>query len=210
MRLVSGGYIFLSALISSALAATIPSIPIDPHLTAATGGDAMSLTGETSIQLSQEGGGIFVFKNLTGSDLAEIDVVIPVLSPFSVGVTTFPLAASSGFMVTFPIDCPAEEPTSASCLKLQLFLAPGTPLGANGTNFVLDFDKFPGTTVDQQVASGQYTGETVVEGQVGDWIAGVTADVIPVTVPEPGSAVALLLGGAGLAIYRRRRNKSSI
>ena len=166
MRSVFIGSALLFALVSSALASTA-AVPIDPHLIAATGGDATPIDDGLTIQLSAGGGGIFVFNNNTGSNLAEIDLTIPSASPFF-DVTTFPKTGALSGFATSPATCPAGEPTSApSCVELQLFLAPGTPLGAAGTNFILDFD-FPHNAIDDQVANGQYTGGTVTEGLVGD------------------------------------------
>jgi hypothetical protein len=207
MRSVFIGSILLFALVSSALADTGP-VPIDPHLIAATGGDATPIDDGLTIQLSAEGGGIFVFNNNTGSNLAEIDLFIP-SSPFF-DVTTFPTGALSGFKTSpAPGKCPAGEPAGApSCVELSLLLAPGTPLGAEGTNFVLDFD-FPHTALDNLVASGQYTGGTVTDGLVGDWTASVSANVVPVeATPEPENMIVMLLAGVGMIIYNRRRKVS--
>lgn len=206
MRSVFIGSTLLFALVSLALADTA-AVPIDPHLVAATGGDATPIGDGLTIQLSAEGGGIFVFNNNTGSNLAEIDLTIPVASPFF-SVTTFPAGALSGF-ATAPAPCPAGEPTSApSCVELSLLLAPGTALGAEGTNFVLDFD-FPHTALDNLVASGQYMGGTVTQGLVGDWTPDVFANVVPVeTTPEPENMIVMLLAGVGMIIYNRRRKVS--
>ncbi|MGD0300444.1 MAG: PEP-CTERM sorting domain-containing protein [Bryobacteraceae bacterium] len=207
MRSVFIGSTLLFALVSLALADTEP-VPIDPHLVAATGGDATPIGDGLTIQLSTGGGGIFVFNNNTGGNLAEIDLTIPVLSPFSLNVTTFPVGALSGFGTSFPVQCPAGEPTTASCLTLSLLLAPGTTLGAEGTNFILDFD-FPHTALDNLVASGQYTGGTVTDGLVGDWIPSVFANVVPVDVtPEPENMIVMLLAGVGMIVYNRRRKVS--
>jgi hypothetical protein len=114
----------------------------------------------------------------------------------------------SGFTTSFPVPCPAGEPTTASCLELGLTLTPGTTLGANGSNFVLDFD-FPHSALDNLVASGQYTGGTVTEGTVGDWIPNVFANVVPVETPEPENMIVMLLAAAGMITYSRRRKASN-
>ena len=56
MRSVFIGSTLLFALVSSALA-DIGPVPIDPHLVAATGGDATPIGDGLTVQLSAEGGG---------------------------------------------------------------------------------------------------------------------------------------------------------
>jgi hypothetical protein len=215
MRLAITCSFLLSALISTALAA--PITEVDPHIIYATGGDATPITtGGISIDLSEGGGGIFVFQNDTGADLSMLDVKVQF--PFAV----FP----NGFTVadTIFVGTPGQQSSfsdslfnnvtcanlggfssSTACLVMQFGLNPG-PLVGKGQNFVLDFD-FPLTTVDVSVENGTYTGGTDTSGaRSGDWPSNAPAGVTPITVsPEPGTFGALLIGGLALAIARRRK-----
>jgi hypothetical protein len=206
MRWMSIASVLIFALVSSVFA---DPAPIDPHLIAATGGDATLIgTDGLIVTLSPDGGGIFSFQNNTGMDLAAIDITIPFLSPISLNVQTVPAGALSGFTESFPVTCPAGEPTSAPCLTLGLTLAPGTGLGAEGAPFVLDFNGPPFSTDDQDVLGGHSDlGNLNGSDQVGGWIPGAKVFVVPVlATPEPGNMIVLLLAGASMAIYSRRRS----
>src|SRR5216684_1481460 len=89
VRLAITCSIFLSALVSTALAD--PVNEVDPHIIYATGGDATPITtGGISIDLSQGGGGIFVFQHDTGADLSMLDVNVQF--PFAVFPNGFTVA----------------------------------------------------------------------------------------------------------------------
>jgi hypothetical protein len=211
--------VFLASCIA-ATATTIPLQPIDPEILIDTGGDAMDITtGGVSITLSPTGGGIFVFHNATGGPLSKLDVAVQFPMPtfpsgFGVDGTIAiqqPGQQQSSFMASlFPdATCAGQSSNSASCVQMVFGLIPG-PLIGTGQNFVLDFDaKVNGeyVGVDAVVASGQYTGGTDTSpARVGDWPDSASADTTPVlSAPEPGSVGTLIIGGAGLAFYYRRR-----
>ena len=74
MKLMVSGSIAALILASSAFANIIP---FDPHIIYATGGDATPIdTNGISVNLSDGGGGIFVFENDTGNDLTNLDVKV--------------------------------------------------------------------------------------------------------------------------------------
>lgn len=223
MRLIFAS-ISLLALVSSAWAA-----PVDPHIIFATGGDATDITTKGAlVTLSQMGGGIFVFHNATGGPLSRLEVNVQFPEPsfpngLVVDETIFVPSPSqqSTFSDTLfnGTTCDGQTSNSFSCLKMVFGLIPG-PLIGTDQNFVLDF-YFPSTAVDNLVATGNYsltnceqldlgcTGTTNLSTtRSGDWPDSASVSVTPVPIPEPGTLGALLVGGAGLAIYGGRRKKS--
>ena len=223
MRLMLGS-IALLVLVSLARGA-----PIDPHIIFATGGDATDITATgTSVTLSSLGGGIFVFHNATGSPLSQVDINVQFPGPsfpngFSVDATIF--IPSPGQQSSFSdtllngTTCDGQSSDSFSCLRMMFGLIPG-PLIGSDQNFVLDF-YFPMTAVDTLVANGEYnvanceqlnlgcTGTTNLSStRSGDWPDSALVSVTPVSIPEPGTSGALVLGGADLAIYFWRRKKT--
>jgi hypothetical protein len=220
MRLMLA-YIFGLAVISAA-----GTMPVDPHIIFATGGDATDITTSgTSVTLSPMGGGIFVFHNATGAPLSLVDINVqfPEASfPSGFGVDATIFVPSPGQQSIFSdtlfngATCDGQSSDSFSCLKMVFGLSPG-PFISAGQNFVLDF-YFPMTAVDTLVATGQYnlvnceqmdlgcTGTTNLSAtRSGDWPESALVSVTPVTIPEPGTAV-LLIGGFGLAICRWLRS----
>jgi hypothetical protein len=207
----------------AAMATSMPLQPIDPQILIDTGGDAMDITtGGVSITLSPSGGGIFVFHNATGGPLSKLDVSVQFPMP------TFPSGfgvdgtiaiqqqgqQQTSFMSSlFPdMTCAGQSSSSVSCVLMVFGLIPGPLIGTN-QNFVLDFDaKVNGAYVgvDALVATGQYTGGTdTSEAREGEWPDSASAVTVPVlSVPEPGTFGAILLCGAGLALYYRRQRSA--
>lgn len=215
MRLMFAGSILLVAA-SSAFA---DLVPVDPHIIYASGGDATPIGTEgISINLSNGGGGIFVFQNDTGVDLSNLDVRVQF--PFAVFPNGFTLddtifVPTGGQQSTFSsaqfnmVTCADLQGFSSStaCLDMKFGLVPG-PLVGIGQNFVLDFD-FPLDTIDASVANGTYTGGTLIEGRNGDWPSDALVSVTPIpAVPEPRYA-GLILAGLATLVYRQRRYKAA-
>ena len=229
MRLVAAGSFVLFGLATSAMADSFPS---DPHALFASGGDAPGIGTGAQITLSSppgtgnNGGGIFVYTNDTGSPLAavEVDITLPnSFGPFSFTGTIFtPVAAAPSISSTTLFDqvCGNSANAPDFCVEMQFSVNPG-PLVPVGGNFVLDFDRpvnyldphappiYGG--VDELVATGHYTCETcgtdTSDARVGEWSDGAVGFVTPfIATPEPQS-VGLLAGAIALAFFfRRRRN----
>jgi hypothetical protein len=214
MRLALICSLCMSALIPSALAT---------HILFATGGDPTPInTNGLPISLTDTGGGIFVFHNASGKDLPLLDLNIQFPTPtfpdgFTVDGTVFTPPGrdeQATFRFTLlPMEtCAGQQSETSSCVEMEIGLLPG-PLIPKDQNFVVDFDA-PGangyTGVDALVANGIYTGGTdTSNARAGDWPKDAMGGVVP-KVPEPGNFGALFLGGAGLAIYYRRRRNGSI
>jgi hypothetical protein len=215
--------LFLAAGIA-ATATPLPLQPFDPEiLEADPAGPATPVTlSGINIMLSPTGGGIFVFNNATGAPLSNLTVKISYNNtpsfPLGFGVNgTIVIPPSSGNQQSsfqsfqfpgFLCDLTTASPTN-SCLEMVLGLVPG-PLVGIGHNFILDFDarvngQYVG--VDAQVVDGTYTGGTDIStARGGDWPMNAQGTVVPTLgIPEPSYFGALLLCGAGLAFYYRRR-----
>ncbi len=203
---------------------------IDPHIIYATGGDAMPIGANgISINLSNGGGGIFVFQNTLG-DLSNLDVKVQFPfeffpNGFTLDETTF--IPSAGQQSTFSsaqfnhVTCADLNGFSSStaCLTMKFGLVPGPLVGA-GQNFVLDFD-FPLVNgVDTLVLHGQYNAENCGENctgttdkgpnRNGDWPSDALVNVTPIpAVPEPRLYAGLLLSGLVLLLYRKQRAKTA-
>jgi hypothetical protein len=216
MRLTIICSILLFALVSTALADSVSEV--DPHIIYATGGSNGTpiITTSVSINLSDGGGGIFVFQNDTGATLSMLDVNVQFPFPvfpngFTVADTIFvgtPGQQSSFSDALFNnVTCADLNGFSSTtaCLTMLFGLNPGPLLGP-GQNFVLDFD-FPLQAVDVSVENGTYTGGTdTSEARVGDWPSNAPGSVTPITAaPEPSALSLLLIGGLGLTIARRRK-----
>lgn len=219
MRLLAASSIVLLSFVPAAMA---DLIPYDPHVLLASGGDATPISSTLPIVFSQGGGGIFVFENDTGADLAkfEADIAVPntfAAGGFGVSGTIFvPPGAGqqASFSATF---VPGSDCVGASadsfCEKLVFALVPG-PLIVKGQNFVLDFDD-PGPTgyegVDALVATGQYTGDTdTSQDRSGAWPMMAKGLVTPfVATPEPRFYAGLLAALMALGIYARSRRTAT-
>jgi len=216
-------YIWALPLVSSA-----GTMSVDPHIIFATGGDATDITANgTSVSLSPLGGGIFVFHNATGEPLSQVDLSVQFPEPsfpagLAVDATIFVPSPAQQSMFSDALlsgeTCDGRRSDGFSCLEMVFGLLPG-PLIETDQNFVLDF-YFPPTAVDALVASGNYnltnceqqglgcTGTTNLSAtRNGDWPESAFVTVTPVPMSEPGSIGTLIIGGVGLAIYRRRRQK---
>jgi hypothetical protein len=213
---VATGSLVLFGFASSAMA---DLVPYDPHALFATGGDATPIDGSTPITFSPTGGGIFVFENNTGADLAMLQVNVEVpdtlaLSGFTVDGTIFvpPGQTNSSVKTTFILNSTCSGPsTTTFCEEITFRLIPG-PLVLKGGNFVLDFDDPDPATgqytgVDALVANGTYTGDgDTSANRAGGWGDGTTASVIPIpAVPEPRQYAVLLAAILALAIFSKTR-----
>ena len=179
-------------------------------------------TGGVSIILSPSGGGIFVFHNATGGPLSKLDVSVQFPMPTfpsgfgvdgTIAIQQMGQQQSSFLSNLFPqMTCAGEVSDSVSCVLMVFGLIPG-PLIGTDQNFVLDFDhKVDGqyVGVDALVATGQYTGGTdTSEDRAGDWPASAPGTTVPeLAAPEPGYFGALLVCGAGLVLFYRRRARA--
>jgi hypothetical protein len=190
--------------------------PYDPHALFATGGDATPISSTLPITFTSSGGGIFVFQNDTGADLASLEVDVQVRNAL----------AQNGFVVTGTIVVPPGSSQQASfsagfipasnctgfsattfCEQMTFALVPG-PLVPKGGNFVLDFDD-PNqyTEEDRQILAGTYTGTgDTTSNAHGSWGPLTQGSVTPFTaVPEPQHYAGLLAGMLALAVYSRSR-----
>jgi hypothetical protein len=227
MRLpIACSTLFFAAAVA-VMATPMPLQPFDPEiLEADPAGPATPITTNgINITLSPTGGGIFVFNNASGGPFSKLDLKI--LFPFS----PFPQGFGVDSTIVVPPSLVGQQSTfkafqfsgvlcdlttrsdTNSCLEMVLGLVPG-PLVGTGQNFILDFDaKDPETGlytgVDAQVLNGTYTGGTdTSSARGGDWPDNATGFTVPtLATPEPSYFGALLLCGAGLAFYYRRRRQ---
>jgi len=235
LHLMAVGTLVLFVFAVSAMAD--PS-PIDPHALFADGGDATLLCSPICgqpIMLSSpsganQGGGIFVFTNNTGSPLSavQVDINVPSLSGFTFG-GTISTPGGTATVVTEGFDNVCGDPSDTSSACFQITFEGSPPIVPLGGNFVLDFDKpssdGPPVTysgVDGLVAAGNYgvvgcaeselpncTGTTDTSTfRIGEWPDGTTGFVTPVfATPEPRQYAGMLAGILALAIFlKRKRN----
>lgn len=234
MRFMISGLVLVLSITSLAKANLIP---YDPHVLLASGGDATPISSPLPITFSAAGGGIFVFENDTGADLAkfEADIAVPnsfATSGFTVNGTIF-VPPGTGQQVSFSATfVPGSNCAGASdsefCEKMTFALVPG-PLIPAGGNFVLDFDEPPPGgyqpgTVDGLVATGQYSLENCIKfdlpcngetdtssGRTGAWPIDAQGVVTPfVATPEPRYYAGLLAGILAIGIYARRRRTAAV
>jgi len=230
LHLMAVGTLVLFVFAVSAMAD--PS-PIDPHALFADGGDATGIGAGATIVLSSppgtgnNGGGIFVYNNDTGSPLEaiEVDITLPnSFGAFSFTGTIFtPVAAAPSISSQILFNQACGNPATAPdfCVEMTFSVNPG-PLVPAGGNFVLDFDKPTNANdphappiyggVDEEVATGNYTCETcgtdTSDARVGEWSDGAVGFVTPfIMTPEPRQYAGMLAGILALAIFlKRKRN----
>jgi hypothetical protein len=176
MRVVAVSSVLLFGLATSAMA---DITPVDPHGLFAAGGDATDIGAGQPITLSDpggnnEGGGIFVFHNDTGSPLLGVNVDITLPNSFGAffftGTLFLPGAGSTSISSGIaPGPCDPSQPAASFCVELGFSASGGNPpaplpiVPVDG-NFVLDFDTpvvqgpppiYGG--VDELVATGNYS-----------------------------------------------------